>query len=48
MADIKRSIHRRDLLKKKNVKTSSKDTNEAYKNVRSQVNKLIKHAKVTY
>ena len=47
-AEIKRSIHHRDFLKKKAVKTKSKFTHEAYKKARNEVNKLIKHTKATY
>ena len=47
-AEIKRSIHHRDFLKKKAVKSKSKFTHEAYKKARNEVNKLIKHTKATY
>ena len=47
-AEIKRSIHHRDFLKKKAVKTKSKFTHEAYKKAWNEVNKLNKHMKATY
>ena len=46
--EIKISIHHRDFLKNKAVKTKSKYIHEAYKKARNDVNKLIKHTKATY
>ena len=46
--EIKRSIHHRDFLKKKAVKTKSKYIHEANKKARNETNKLIKHTKATY
>ena len=41
-------MHRRDFLKKKAVKTGSKQLHDAYKRTRNYLNRLIKNTKATY
>ena len=45
---IKKSMNRRDYLKKKAVKTNSSAYHNAYKSLRNEINKKIIHAKRNY
>ena len=42
---IKKSMNRRDYLKKKAVKTNSSAYHNAYKSLRNEINKKVIHAK---
>ena len=44
---IRQVMHRRDFLKKKAVKTGSKQLHDAYKRTRNDLNRLIKNTKAT-
>ena len=46
--NIRQVMHRRDFLKKKAVKTGSKQLHDAYKRTRNDLNRLIKNTKATY
>ena len=46
--NIKKSMHNRDYLKKKAVKSGSRNVHEAYKRARNEVNKLVKNTKTKY
>lgn len=46
--NIKRTMYHRDFLKKKAVKTGSKQFHDAYTKTRNELNRLIKKTKATY
>ena len=45
---VKKNMLHRDYLKKKAVKTGSKNAHDAYKRARNYVNKLVKNTKINY
>ena len=47
-SEIKNMMHRRDFLKRKAVKTGSKQFHDAFTKVRNELNKLIKRTKTDY
>ena len=46
--NIRQVMHQRDFLKKKAVKTGSKQLHDAYKRTRNDLSRLIKNTKATY
>jgi hypothetical protein len=46
--NVKQTMRRRDFLKKKAVKTGSKQFHDAYKRTRNDLNRLIKNIKAIY
>jgi hypothetical protein len=46
--NIKQTMRRRDFLKKKAVKTGSKQFHDSYKRTRNDLNRLIKNTKAIY
>ena len=46
--NIRQVMHQTDFLKKKAVKTGSKQFHDAYKRTRNDLNRLIKNTKATY
>jgi L-arabinose isomerase len=46
--NIKQTMRRRDFLKKKAVRTGSKQFHDAYKRTRNDLNRLIKNTKAIY